>query len=164
MITHKELLERLYYDKDTGVFTWVDAGPRHKRLNESEASPNSYDKDGYKFLKINGRSYRRSRLAWFYVYGIWPKVVDHIDHNITNDAIENLRDVSYAENSQNQVAAHKDSSHGYFGVRYNAIKKRWQARIQINGKRISLGGFNTPQEAHDEYLTAKRELHRTCTI
>ena len=163
MITHTELLERLHYNEDTGVFTWINpAFNKTQYIGKIAGNP---DKEGYLYIKINSRNYRCNRLAWFYIYGIWPKgVIDHINHIVTDNRIENLRDVSFSGNSQNQNKAHADSSHGYFGVRYNPIKKRWQARIQTNGKRISLGGFDTPQEAHEAYVNAKREFHDTCII
>jgi hypothetical protein len=36
---------------------------------------------------------------------------------------------------------------------------RWQARVNYEGKRISLGSFNTPGEAHMAYCEAARALH-----
>lgn len=40
----------------------------------------------------------------------------------------------------------------------------YQAGITVSGKFISLGCFKTADEAHDAYVTAKRQLHEGCTI
>jgi hypothetical protein len=36
-------------------------------------------------------------------------------------------------------------------VTYDAHKKKYRARIQLNGKRVSLGYFETAEEAQAEY-------------
>jgi len=131
----------------------------------TEGVAGSIGQDGYWFITICGKRYAASRLAWFYVYGEWPKnVIDHKDHDITSNSIANLRDISCAENSQNQVKPHKDSSTGFLGVRFHAHKNLYQARIQTGGKRIALGCYKTAEEAHEAYVSAKRNLHSTCTI
>ena len=52
------------------------------------------------------------------------------------------------------------------GVRYrkSRISKPYEACIKVNGKNKYLGNYSTPEEAHQAYLTAKRELHEGCTI
>ena len=55
---------------------------------------------------------------------------------------------------------------GVLGVRYrkSRISKPYEACIKENGKNKYLGNYSTPEEAHQAYLTAKRELHEGCTI
>lgn len=43
-------------------------------------------------------------------------------------------------------------------------RDRFQAKIQIDGKRTYLGTFNTAIEAHQAYVAVKRRLHSGCTI
>jgi hypothetical protein len=164
MITHQRLKECLFYDQLTGVFTWIK--PAWNKSQYIGKIAGSIGQDGYWFITINNRTYAAGRLAWFYVYGTWPiGMIDHKDHSILNNAIDNLRDVTCAENSQNQKTAHRDNLiTGLLGVRYNKEKKRFQARIQTNGRRIALGGFDTAEEAHNAYIKAKRTMHKTCII
>lgn len=118
---------------------------------------------GYIYIGIDKSNYLAHRLAWLYVYGTWPdKDIDHIDGNITNNRIQNLRLTTETHNSQNQRQAHKGSYSGLLGV-YPA-GKRWRAMITVNKKTISLGVFATKDEAYDVYIKNKRKLHPGCTI
>lgn len=98
--------------------------------------------------------------------GTWPAGdVDHIDGDPRNDAFCNLRDVSTAGNIQNQKRAHvRNKTGGLLGVSKLKSSKRWRARICTNGVQTVIGWFDTPEEAHQAYLIAKREHHTTCTI
>jgi hypothetical protein len=103
------------------------------------------------------------RLAWMYVYGKWPRNdIDHINGNPLDNRIENLRDVTELGNNQNLRRPKKGNISGFLGVAPN--HSRWLAKITVSGKQIYLGTYNTPEEAHQAYLAAKRVLHSTCTI
>jgi len=161
LFTQQELQESLSYDSNTGVFIWIKTY-RNQNLNKIAGS---FDKDGYRMIKFKGKLYRSHRLAWFYVYGVMPTMqIDHINGIRDDNSIVNLREVSFSENSQNQRISHKDSTFGMLGIDYNKSKKRFRARIQTNGRRITLGGFSTAEEAFNAYLDAKRKYHPTCTI
>lgn len=61
-----------------------------------------------------------------------------------------------------QDRAHADSFTGFLGVEIK--RSRFAARICLDGKRVSLGVFDSPEEAHFAYLMAKRKIHKGCTI
>jgi hypothetical protein len=46
------------------------------------------------------------------------------------------------------------------GYSWNNQKKKWGARIKVNGKLKHLGFFEKKEEAHQAYLVAKRERQR----
>ena len=73
-----------------------------------------------------------------------------------------MRDVNKLGNQQNRTKARKDNNCGYLGV--SIFKDKFQSRIMVNKKSLFIGTFNTAIEAHESYLKAKRELHKTCTI
>ncbi len=155
------LKEVLFYNLDTGVFVWIKSY-NNQHLGKEVGS---FDKDGYRMIKVDKKLYRAHRLAWFYAYGEWPiGPLDHIDGRRDNNAISNLREVTFAGNSQNQRAAHADSTHGMLGVDKLSHRNLFRARIQCEGRRVTLGYFKTPEEAHNAYLLSKREAHKTCTI
>jgi hypothetical protein len=161
MVTQEVLKDYLSYDSLTGVFEWIKSY-RNQKIGKKVGS---YDKDGYLQIKLQRKIYRSHRLAWLYVYGKFPDgQIDHIDGVRDNNAIANLREVTFAGNSQNQRISHKDSSFGMLGIDYNKSKNRFRARIQTNGKRITLGGFATAEEAFEAYKEAKRKFHKTCVI
>ncbi|WP_353511490.1 HNH endonuclease signature motif containing protein [Escherichia sp. 10290] len=102
---------------------------------------------------MDGVRYFAHRLAWLYVYGEWPKQeIDHIDRNRRNNAISNLRDVSRVVNALN--VGPRNSNAGIKGVTFCQARNQWQAQINVSGKNITLGRFNTIDEAAIAYKAA----------
>jgi len=92
------------------------------------------------------RHYLAHRLAWFYVYGEFPTMIDHIDGNRTNNKISNLRQVSSKENQCNLTIAANNTS-GITGVSFSKERSKWEAKIQIDGKTIHLGRYLDKEDA-----------------
>lgn len=160
-LTHARLLEVLSYDKQTGIFTrnFSCHGNPAARVVGTNVNHKRYIR-----LLVDGKTYPAHHLAWFYVYGEWPVgIIDHIDRNPQNNAIANLRCATQSENMHNQtIAAQKNNKRsGLRGVCYHnrCTIKPWQASICVQGKRISLGYFDTPEKAHEAYLRAKAIHH-----
>ena len=83
------------------------------------------------------------------------KVIDHINGNGLDNRRSNLRIVAQAQNCMNKKPY---SSSGYKGVTFDARYNSWQARIGINGKRITLGSCKTAIEAAKLYARAAKEI------
>lgn len=147
MLTQNELKEQLNYNVETGIFTRkVSVSPRVK-VGGVAGGLNEY---GYILIQVNKKDYRAHRLAWLYVYGVWPKgQIDLINGVKTDNRIGNLRDVT---NRQNQQNTYKHRNGKLVGATYHKHNKKWVSQIYINGKQINLGYFNTEQEAHEAYL------------
>ena len=99
--------------------------------------------NGYWRIGINGRSYKRSRLVWLYVHGVdsYPRFIDHINRDRSDDRIENLRLATHAENQRNR-------SWGISRCRYVYLDgNRWRARVSTDHGRMSLGRFSSEEEA-----------------
>jgi hypothetical protein len=67
--SHVELLRRLAFDPETGVFNWR-ISPSHRVKIGTPAGlalP-----DGRSVITVQGRRYYKHRLAWFYLRGEWP--------------------------------------------------------------------------------------------
>ena len=84
--------------------------------------------------------------------------VDHIDMDGRNNHRDNLRLSSHSENLRNQGRNRANKS-GFKGVSWHTNKNKWRAMIQINGKRIELGHFDTPETAYEAYCKAAIDLH-----
>lgn len=152
--------ELFNYDPKTGVFTWrVAKGPRG-RPGALAGSPQG---DGYLQVQVDGRKYLLHRLAWSYVRNEEPpKLIDHIDGNRRNNIFANLRPADRSINSQNIKRHRSDNLAGLLGASKNG--NGWKAAINLHGKRTYLGTFKTPEEAHEAYLNAKRQLHPANTL
>jgi hypothetical protein len=161
MITQNELKEALYYDAETGVFTWKTITTIACRYKIGDIA-GSLNNKGYIVIGINNKVMKGHRLAHLYEYGIMPKEVDHINGIKHDNRISNLRDVSSAGNSQNRRKAKVNNSTGYLGVGKHG--NQFIATITVNYKRYNLGCYDSPELAHDVYIDMKRKLHATCTI
>lgn len=150
-------LERLSYDRETGLFKWAVSGRGIKKGRIA----GSITADGYWQIKAGFSVYSAHRLAWFFVHGEWPNgEIDHINGDRKDNRIGNLRVVDRAGNSQNRRVAHVDNkSTGLLGATWNKQHKCYQAKIQANKVRHHLGYFDDPIEAHKAYMEAKARLH-----
>jgi hypothetical protein len=162
MITQERLKFLLNYDPDTGVFTRTCATPRTRKFKDVPVG--FVEGRGYMRATIDGRWYSLHRMAWLYVYGEMPDVIDHINGDRSDNRICNLRNVDHKGNMSNQRKPHGDNLTKRLGVTWDAHAGKYRANINHNKIRYHLGCFDDPDEAHEAYLEAKRKLHETCTI
>ena len=161
-LTHTRLVEVLRYEPDTGNFYWLIRPSDNVFIGDLAGG---IDGKGYGIIRIDDKYFRSHRLAWFYHYGEWPeKDIDHINGDILDNRINNIRDVSKTINMQNQRRAQKGSTSGFLGVSHNKKIGKYVAKIRANGKTSTLGAYATAEEAHTAYVQAKRKLHEGCTI
>lgn len=155
------LKELLAYDQETGNFYWVV-----KRRGASKQNiAGTVTRIGYRQIMINGKHYLAHRLAWLYVYGEMSDLsIDHINGIKSDNRIVNLRKATAIENQHNYTKPNKNNKANLLGAFYSETNKYWFSRICINGKKKWLGVFKTPDDAHNAYIKAKREMHPTCTI
>lgn len=104
------------------------------------------NREGYKVIKIKGKMYLLHHIVWLMVYGYLPKEIDHVNHNRSDNRIENLREVEHKENCRNKTL-NKNNTSGVTGVYWLAKYNVWQARIRVDGKHISLGCYKDFKEA-----------------
>lgn len=161
-LTYEKLLSVMSYDPGTGHFTYRYKTHGCVRLDRPAGS--LHKTTGYRWLYVDSAQVMEHRAAFLYMTGAWPSgEVDHIDGNRSNNKWSNLRDVPKSVNLQNQRAARADNSLGFQGVWKNG--NRYASRIQLPaGKRMYLGSYGTPEEAHAAYIRAKRKFHEGCTI
>ena len=154
------LKDLLYFDPVTGLF----ARRRSRSGKRSGTLSGTATSAGYVSIGIDRKKYQAHRLAWLYVYGVWPGgQIDHINGGRNDNRIDNLRDVLPSQNMENYHVPHKTNKCGLLGVHFHDAGG-WRAQIRINGKKRYLGTFATPQIAHDAYLAAKREAHKFSNV
>lgn len=146
------MTELLNYDPETGIFTWKAAPKGHPEVEGKQAG---YMRAGYLVISIDGKQYPAHRLAWLWIHGIMPSVIDHVNRVKTDNRSVNLRECSRLGNARN----HSRSTNGSglpVGVR-KSRQGRFVSRLRDNGKLITLGTFDTPEQAHSAYLQARKE-------
>jgi hypothetical protein len=149
-ITQKRLKQVLNYNPDTGEFRWKEPGPRRTVGGIAGTSP---DGKRHVAIMIDGRIFYAHRLAWMYIYGVMPYMIDHRDTNKGNNRISNLRITDQSRNLANRGMTAKNTS-GYKGVYWNSSCKKWYALIRVRGERITIGKHEDPTVAHEMYKEA----------
>ena len=156
MITQQELKQLIYYDPETGDFTW--------KVNRGKAALGKLaghicfkNTKQYRIIGVNGRIDRAHRLAWLYMTGSWPAdEIDHINGDRSDNRIENLRVATPSENQHNQKSVK--------GFYFHKRDKKFIARIKADGKQIHIGHYETEELAREAYLEAKAKYHPTSPI
>jgi hypothetical protein len=162
------------YDRSTGAMCWkVDRrtsnGSLTARAGELVGGLND---DGYFVVNIvppystKPCSYLVHRVIWLMETGQWPLIeIDHRNGVRSDNRWQNLRDISRKGNSENLRKAHKSNlSTGLLGAYYQPDKGTFRSAIKSDGRWIGLGTFETPEEAHQAYVDAKRRLHAGGTL
>ena len=159
-----EITARLDVDLQNGTCTWKDATKHHRPLNGLTAGFKkiTHSNKAYWIIKFNGRPYRRAQLILTVATGQWPcETVDHIDGDSLNDKAANLRHATVMQNAWNHKRRKKKSPFP-MGVKRLA-EGRYQARIAVNKKQISLGVYPSPEQASEVYQAARKEhFHDFC--
>ena len=146
-----ELQQLLEYNQSTGEFTWiVSRGGVKVGAIAGKAMPN-----GYRQIRVRGRSYYAHRLAWLFAKGEDPMwlTIDHKDGDKGNNAISNLR-LADETSQRGNVGLRSDNSSGIRGVHFDKSRNKWMARLTEKGIMKNLGRFDTKEEAKAAYEKA----------
>lgn len=134
---------RMLFHYDDGVIYWKSKSSKYSRA-EIGSVAGSKDKDGYIIVRVKRQTSSIHRIVWVYHNGAVPDgmEIDHIDGDILNNRIENLRVVSRSVNTRNQ-RKRSDNTTGVCGVTF--LKDRGKFRAQVCG--VKIGQFDTIIEA-----------------
>lgn len=160
-LTQKEVRTVLDYCPQTGIFQWKYRSDMPNQWNTRFAQQvaGGYSGDGYIAIRINGRRYLSHRLVFLWMTGSFPICeIDHINGIRYDNRFDNLREATSSENKMN-ACRHKDNKSGVKGIRFHKRAKKYQARVNIDGKAIYLGLFDTAEEAKTERDKVARCVH-----
>ena len=85
------------------------------------------------------------------------KEIDHIDGDRTNNRIENLREVTKAQNSFNRK--YVDNTSGFKGISWCNWRRKWVVQIMVDGRNKNLGRYDTIKEDIAVVIAGRNELH-----
>jgi hypothetical protein len=154
-LTRAEIDEAISYDPETGLAYWKFRPSASLRFNNKHAGklvsgkpqPNG-NGNTYLRIGINNKHTFLHRVVWVLCNGSIPDgmCIDHIDGDGTNNRLNNLRLVSYRQNSRNQKLR-VDSQSGVPGVTWDLARQTWRVSIRENGRAITLGRFANQADA-----------------
>ena len=115
-------------------------------------------KSGYPSVKLYNNDHNKTMLihrlvASEFIDNLDNKlVVDHIDHDKTNNIVTNLRWASVSQNQMNQQKlTNKGGYSKYKGVTWDKRRNKWMAKICKNYKTFHIGYFDSEEEASEAY-------------
>ena len=126
------------YNPKSGEFWW-----KKRTCNRIRAGDKieNFDDYGYVRFVYRGKYIRAHRAAFKIMTGKWPREVDHINGDRSDNRWENLRIVDRSENQRN-ARRRKNNTSGLMGVSYHRQKGKWVARIYHSGARVNLGDYD----------------------
>jgi hypothetical protein len=160
---------------EDGKLFWLPRPPEHfkdpsysERINKTRAGEEAGCIS--KYIDKNGKLHKRWVIRVFdiklYRYQIiWAlhknewlekNEIDHENRNTLDDKIENLRSAT-RHNQAGNVGKRSHNTSGYKGVTYVAKRDQYFAQMTTKDGHKGSRGFDTPEEAHEEYCRMARE-------
>ena len=153
MITQERLREVLSYDDRACTFVWRLKISKKVIVGSAAGGMNA---SGYIVIGMGGKIYYAHRLAFIYMTGRAPEMIDHKDGDRANNSWANLREATSQQNILNAKLAANNTS-GFKGVSWHRGAGKWSAYIILNERKRHLGLFDNPERAHAAYLATARQ-------
>lgn len=152
MLTAELAKELFNYDSNTGAVSWRRSLNPRRIKDGSVILPqkgNTYARVG-----VGGKHYSLHRVVWLLTYGEWPDgLIDHVNGDPLDNRIANLRVVDHTQNRRNSRRPITNKS-GFKGVCFEKKPGKWRAYVYVARRRIHIGYYGTPEEAHLAYCEA----------
>ncbi|HAT7656023.1 TPA: hypothetical protein JAX20_001120 [Enterobacter hormaechei] len=153
-LTKDKLKSLLHYDPETGIFTRKKGGGGVA----AGSVAGGINGQGYINIKIGGKTFKAHRLAFLYVYGYMPEMVDHKNLNRADNRLSNLRAANRAQNGQNSNMR-SDNASGVKGVSWDKRINKWVARCTCNGHENWIGSFENKECAIEAVRLFRGKTH-----
>ena len=142
-----EQFKEISYNPSTGTLHRVPSG----KMAGTVCTDTGYIRFSYK-----NKNYLAHRVAWYLTHGEWPEQIDHINRDRSDNKIENLRAVTYSQQSTNKVGW---GASGKKGVYFHKGRGKWHARVHFKSKCHHVGYYDNLDEAKHDYDKKAKELH-----
>jgi hypothetical protein len=94
---------------------------------------------GYRRISILKSHYKEHRVVWVLFNDTVPDIIDHINNDVTDNRIENLRESTPTLNGYNRKKSR--------GICYNKMGDTWKAHIRYNSRDVHIGCFKDEELA-----------------
>ncbi|QHJ79568.1 MAG: HNH nuclease [Caudoviricetes sp.] len=147
-------LHELFRYEDGRIYWLIRPSKRTKAGERAGYAHN----DGYRQVSVSPKRIMEHRVIWEMHNGPIPDgmQIDHINHVRDDNRIENLRLVTGKDNSRNKKLNRRNTS-GFTGVQFNKEINKWLARIVVDGKVITIGYFETFDEAKSARISRQEK-------
>ena len=151
---NKDKLLELFEYKNGELFWKKPFGKKTKIGNKAGRKQSL----GYIQVNVNKKSYLAHRIIFAMHNGYFPKFIDHINGNKSDNRIENLREVTASQNLQNTKKPITNTS-GYKNVYFHPSRNKWQVKLVVNKTNKSFGYYDdleladlVAQEVRNKYF------------
>ena len=143
---------RQLFDYDDGALVWKVSRGRVRKGSRA----GSINSTGREQIRVDGKLYLTYRIIFLMHHGYLPERLDHIDGDLSNNRIENLRECTQSQNRCNSIG----KVNSITGVK-NVFRKRnkYFVAVRLNGVRHYGGTFDTIEEAEQTAIQLRNELH-----
>lgn len=116
--------------------------------------------NGYGTFYWNGGPGGAHRYSYWLATGESPETVDHICHTTLCIKPDHLRAATRKQNNEHRQGAQANNASGIRGVRLRQEGnwQRWEARVRHFSRDITVGWFDTAEEAEAAVIAKRLEL------
>lgn len=86
-------------------------------------------------------------------------IIDHINHNLSDNRKVNLRRCTRSQNGAN-TKRRIDNKSGHSGVYYDKSRNKWSVQISVNNKKIFIGRYNFYDDAVNARKNAENKYFK----
>ena len=145
---------KVLFEYKDGELFWKKIGPNKR----TDCPAGAVNRDGYRRIKIMYKLYAVHRLVWTYHGNDPVAFIDHINGDVLDNRIENLRAVTHSQNCMNRQMRRNNTS-GIKGVHWDSRKDQWIACVGLDYKSYRAGAFKTKEEAALAVIELRNKLH-----
>jgi len=156
-MVNKELLQDIF-SYDNGNLYWKTIKSKKVKAGQKVGYVGS---KGYVSAQLGRITYSLHRLIWIFHNGNIEDnyTIDHIDRNILNNKIENLRLATYSQNRQNSGKRPNNTS-GYKNVYWVAKSRKWRVKCIVQGSSKNGGSYVLIDDAVKAAILLRKKFHQ----